>query len=64
MYWIWGIHIFQFFFNSKIYVLKPQMKDDDGYVATHASSHSPAMLTNIIAAAEEKRNSPEDEDED
>lgn len=22
MYWVWGIHIFQFIFNSKIYVLK------------------------------------------
>ena len=31
MYWIWGIHIFQFFFNSKIYVLKMQRAhgDDD-----------------------------------
>ena len=29
MYWILGIHVFQFVFNSRIYVLKQQ--DDDGY---------------------------------
>ena len=32
MFWIWGIHIFQFIFNSKIYKVAPQgANEEEGF---------------------------------
>ena len=55
MYWIWGIHIFQFCFNSRIYVLKHSKEDDkDDYQSASVLGTSNIMDSLVQASKDDE----------